>query len=262
MISADFSSHVICWIYLLRNTQNKKVYVGQTWRPLKRRFSTYNKSQPHLFNALNKHGRENFYYEVLISANTQEIANYWEDFFITKYNSMNRKFGYNKRAVAGTNGKCSEETKRKISKANLGKLGPKHSEGLIQQFSIEKMGDKNPASKITNEIARAIFISYHSDISTSCDSLSAIYGLNRSNINEIVRGKAWITATKDLLILREKTNGQNLTRSKLTVEKVIEIKQKLTTDLYTFVQLGKEYNVSDATISNISKNKVWKHVKI
>jgi group I intron endonuclease len=89
---------MFCIIYLLRNRINNLVYVGQTWRTLKTRFRAYSKAQPHLFNAIKLYGKEQFFYEVLTVAGTQEIADRWEKYFIDKYNSTNPQIGYNLKA--------------------------------------------------------------------------------------------------------------------------------------------------------------------
>jgi group I intron endonuclease len=256
------SSNVLCWIYLLRNNTNIKVYVGQTWRSLKRRFSGYNDNQPHLYAAINKYGKENFYYEILTVVSTQEMADYWEDYFITKFNARDRHFGYNKTSVKGTRGKCSQETKDKISKANQGKKTRPLPQEQKDALSRMHSGEGNPASKITADIARKIYTAYHADLTASCDSLSTQYQINRTTVNDIARGKLWSNATKDLPSHRPKTNGKNWTRSKLTEAQVIEIKHKLATGKFTYVQIAKEYRISDGTISAIHKGKIWKHTLI
>src|ERR1700676_2962873 len=82
-------------IYILRNTINNKIYIGQTRRLLKKRLNNYTKNQPHIYNAIKKYGKNNFYYEVLTVAHTQEITDYWEIYFIEKYNSTNLDIGFN-----------------------------------------------------------------------------------------------------------------------------------------------------------------------
>lgn len=59
-------------IYIIRNTVNDKVYIGQTTMTVHARFmthlrpSTYKKLGTYkIYNAMNKYGTENFYYEVL-----------------------------------------------------------------------------------------------------------------------------------------------------------------------------------------------------
>ena len=108
-------------IYVLKNKLNNKVYVGQTWSTLKARGNSgygYAKS-PHLNNAIKKYGWGNFYYEFLTMTHTQQIADYWEQYFIDHFNSNNRKYGYNLK-LAGSHGKHSENSKNKMSKSMMG----------------------------------------------------------------------------------------------------------------------------------------------
>jgi dissimilatory sulfite reductase (desulfoviridin) alpha/beta subunit len=67
-----------CTIYLLKNTANSKVYVGQTWSSLEERWNNghgYDGSR-HLSYAIKKYGREKFYYEILGLASSQAVADY------------------------------------------------------------------------------------------------------------------------------------------------------------------------------------------
>jgi NUMOD3 motif len=67
-----------------------------------------------LYNALQKYGFNNAKIELLTVCGTQETADYWENYFTVTYDSRNREKGYNLRE-AGSRGKHSEESKRKIS---------------------------------------------------------------------------------------------------------------------------------------------------
>jgi len=71
---------------------------------------------------------------------------------------------------------------------------------------------------------------------------------NRENINHAY--------SKGLI----KTNkGSNHHMSKLTEDKVRQIKMRLACESYSLI--AKDFNVSTTTIGNIANNKVWKHVK-
>ena len=59
-------------IYIIKNYINDKVYIGQTTMTVRERFMTHMKPSickrtptRKLYNAINKYGRENFYYEIL-----------------------------------------------------------------------------------------------------------------------------------------------------------------------------------------------------
>lgn len=100
-------------IYRITCRVNGKCYHGQTISPNTRwpkHFSA--SSQCHaLKNAIRKHGRENFDFEVLAEASSQEELNALEIDFVTT--SMSPK-GYNLKE-GGANGRPSEETRRKLS---------------------------------------------------------------------------------------------------------------------------------------------------
>lgn len=104
-------------IYMHRNKINNKVYIGQTLNPKKR--WEYNgvhyKGSPKFYNAIQKYGWDNFEHIILKENLTLEEANYFEKYYIEKYNSVNN--GYNIRA-GGENGSWPEDIRQKISKSN------------------------------------------------------------------------------------------------------------------------------------------------
>ena len=81
-------------IYLIKNSANGKVYVGQTIQPVERRFKQHLKlpkaSQKQLiYKAIQKYGKDKFSYEILIEGiDNYKDLNELEEFYITKYNSM------------------------------------------------------------------------------------------------------------------------------------------------------------------------------
>lgn len=104
----------ICKVYLLTNTINGKIYIGQTWLDYETRMGKYGNS-PYLYAALQKYGVENFKYETLASCEDQETADHLEDYYIEQYKSRDPSIGYNLKK-GGRGGKHSEESKEKISK--------------------------------------------------------------------------------------------------------------------------------------------------
>jgi group I intron endonuclease len=152
-------------IYALRNTINSKVYIGQTWQSLHDRFDNsrgYGKCL-YLGRAIEKYGKENFYYETLMFCGTQETADYWEIFFIEKYESCNKNKGYNLR-YGGSKGRHTDSTKKKLSEATknnpvkmfgasnpmFGKhkdhpmFGKVQTEEAKQKMSAAKLGKPSP----------------------------------------------------------------------------------------------------------------------
>lgn len=129
-------------IYKITNIFNDKIYVGQTWNTLKYRFAQHlsNRIKGKLTNAIKKYGKESFKIEFLVLTHTQEVADYWESYFIDRYDGI--KNGYNTKE-GGSRGRQSETTKKKISKKAMGhkrNLGKPHSEERKHNSSIAHIG--------------------------------------------------------------------------------------------------------------------------
>ena len=113
----------ICTIYKITNKLDNKVYIGQTWETMRERFSRHcRRSNRCLYigRAIQKHGKDNFYVESICCAADQLDADFWEQHFIRRYDSMNKDKGYNLKE-GGSHGKLSEETKRKLSIIAIGR---------------------------------------------------------------------------------------------------------------------------------------------
>lgn len=86
-------------IYIIRNTINNKVYIGQTKVSLKLRFQNHlsaarNDKDYVIGKAIRKYGEENFYIELLEECTIEEL-NEREKYWISYFNATNNKFGYN-----------------------------------------------------------------------------------------------------------------------------------------------------------------------
>ncbi len=116
-------------IYKITNNITGKGYIGQTTQAFKKRwyFHCYEAKDKRNFNkfynAIRKYGAECWSVEVLEEVNDVNLLNEREVYWINYYNTF--KNGYNSTS-GGERGsvsvKCKEETKKKISKANKGKL--------------------------------------------------------------------------------------------------------------------------------------------
>lgn len=136
-------------IYALKNTINSKLYIGQTRRSLKKRWNNGH-GYSHcikLNNAMQKYGKNNFYYEILAICETAIAADYLEIFFIKIHGSINK--GYNV-AVGGPRNmlgfKHSKKSIKKMSKSHKGKatrLGAKHSDATKEMLRKSSTGNKN-----------------------------------------------------------------------------------------------------------------------
>lgn len=136
---------------------NGKSYIGITCvRPYYYRWragSSY-RQQPKVFNAIKKYGWKNIKHEILYDNLSQDDANRIEQEMIAKYNSVEN--GYNvSTGGGGTYGiPCSEETKRKISNANRGKVTRNNIDNLAKWR--KEHGAWNKGGHLTPEQYRKI----------------------------------------------------------------------------------------------------------
>jgi len=122
-------------IYIYENLINGKVYIGQT-NNLKRRNWEHNscksKSMP-IDLAINKYGRQNFSLNIITSVETEDQANYTEiEWIIRAKELLGKNNVYNlTNGGEGYKGGHSEESKKRLSKLNLGEnnkmFGKTHS---------------------------------------------------------------------------------------------------------------------------------------
>ena len=81
-------------IYVHRNPNNSKQYIGQSNNPQKRWQQGYiNTRFGDVINELG--GIDKFEHFILKDKLTKEEANYWEEYYIKMYDTTNPNFGYN-----------------------------------------------------------------------------------------------------------------------------------------------------------------------
>lgn len=125
-------------IYLVTNLINQMKYVGQTIRTLKQRKSSHLSSSKkgstyYLHRAIRKYGAENFKWEVIYNAASEEELNEKETYFIKEYNT-NSQDGYNLteggRGIRGW--KHSELTKEKIKQCAIKNNSAQYLKKFVQ----------------------------------------------------------------------------------------------------------------------------------
>lgn len=124
---------------------NGKKYVGVTsWKPeLRWGANGCNYKNPYMVNAIKKYGWDNITHEIVAENLTVDQASQMEIELIAKYNSADRKYGYNI-SPGGVECKiCSDETKEKLRKANIGKI--------MSEETKRKIGDFNRGRHHTEE---------------------------------------------------------------------------------------------------------------
>lgn len=160
-------------IYKITNQINGKIYIGKTILPIEKRLKRHfyladRQTNRHLYDAINKYGKENFIIE-LIEECEYSLANEREIFYISLYNSNNNEFGYNmtiggdggrmpeeslkKMILKKTGIKLSEEHKRKISEANKGKIPHLMTDEIKEKISnsLKRIGCRPPISHWSGE---------------------------------------------------------------------------------------------------------------
>lgn len=123
-------------IYIIRNTVNNKVYIGQTsqtmaerWQEHKYNAKAGKRGQP-IYLAMRKYGIENFYIEELHANQDGESLGELEIKYIAQFNSIAPN-GYN--VLAGGSKFIGDH--------------PMHRPEIRQMFSERFKGDKNPAKR-------------------------------------------------------------------------------------------------------------------
>lgn len=124
---------------------NGKKYIGVTRLKPELRWGSNgcNYRNPYMANAIKKYGWDNIRHNIVARNLTAEQASQMERDLIKKYNSANRKHGYNI-SLGGIDCKiCSDETREKLRRANLGKI--------MTEESRKKIGDFNRGRHPTRE---------------------------------------------------------------------------------------------------------------
>ena len=155
-------------IYLIRNKVNNKLYFGQTVQSFNQRYkgNILNTHNNHLRRSIEKYGIENFEIdEEFDIAYSKEELDKLEDMYIKLYNTCNKTKGYNTR-YGGANGRHTEETRKKMSKANKGKhSGEKHPNyGKHQSKETRIKISESNKGKIMSEESKIKMSKNHADV--------------------------------------------------------------------------------------------------
>lgn len=141
-------------IYKYTNKFDHKVYIGQTSRTLKDRAMSNGVGYAgctRFYSAILEYGWDAFEPEILKDGLTAEEANYWEEYYIFKYGSDNKLYGYNI-MPGGENMKKPKALCRKISEMAKERYkdptknpmyGRHHSEESKQKMREKKVGANN-----------------------------------------------------------------------------------------------------------------------
>ena len=178
---------------------NGKVYIGITCNKPKYRWNYgYGyKHNKYFWRSINKYGWDNFKHIIIDENLTKEQAENMEIELIKQYRSNERNYGYNIESGGNSNGKVSEETRKKISESNKGKKHTEKTKKKMRENHKSVKGCENPTSK-------KVF----------CDTMifecvvdcANYYGINYGTMTSWLKGKNSMNLDFQQLNLRYATN--------------------------------------------------------
>ncbi len=132
-------------IYKITNVITNKVYIGQTTKTLSERIQNHHNSMvsnvnTHLYNAMRKYGWDNFKFEIIAEAQTQQELDELETYYIQLYDSIQN--GYNMTPGGNNNPMRSVVVSEKhIAKMRSPEVRKKISESM--KASYQRRGGVN-----------------------------------------------------------------------------------------------------------------------
>ena len=244
-------------IYKIANRINDKIYIGSTsdkrmrWQKHKSRLKNNKHNNPHLQNAWNKYGNENFEFSVIEQVNKTNDLIQREQHYID-----NLEPEYNIIPKADRS-EASEKTRKKISEAVSGKNNPfygrRHSEETREKISEANSGKDAPfyGKHHSKEVRQRISEAHQGRECTE---------EHKKKISESLKGHKPSEKTKEKL--SEVKKGEKNPSSKLTRKTVKVVLHLLEGGHFTHKEIGKMYGVSTSTIGMIAEGKTWRHVSI
>lgn len=226
---------------------SNKVYIGITRQSVAKRWNNGSgyKDSPAFYNAIQKYGWDSFKHVVIYDGLSKEEAEAAERVLISIYESYDKRYGYNIELGGKCPGTHSEETKRKISKANKGKrYSPESIEKMKKAHKGKGIGADNPffGRKHTDETRQQ-----HSDFMKGND-----YFKGKHHSEEFKRMKS------EQMREKYKDGGNPKCKAVIQRDPDGQIKKRY----YSLRDVARAYKVSTATvykwIKNI-ENKEWSY---
>jgi len=212
-----------------------RIYVGQTTQKFEARKSShiYQSKKPEYYfhRALAKYGAHLFIWKIEKECETKEELNQAEEFYMNYYNSRDPECGFNIKE-AGSRGKHTEETKKKISAIKIGKKMSPLSEQHKKKISERTIGSNNP-----------FYGKKHSEET-------------KMKLRMINTGKIKSEETKAKLKGRAGCKGRKNGNSKLSEEQVYQIREAIGTTR----EIADRYEINYELVRRICKRERWKHL--
>jgi len=233
------------YLYRITNLLSDKVYIGQTVNSGRRwsdhKWLSRRKPEQYIHNAMNKYGIENFLFEVIAECKLPDDANESEKQLIVQYDSRNPEKGYNLAPGGETAWNTGLPTKQQPM------YGKHHSENSRKKISESNIGKLNPHSEEWKEkVSNALFGHEVSDKTKE--------KIKNKQINKC---KSEITKKK-MSDSHKKLVGEKHPKAKLTKEQVLLIREEYATGNFSQKEIANKYGVSQPIIWYIVNNKTYK----
>ena len=244
------------FVYVTTNMVNGKKYIGQ--KMFRNGWKGYLGSGVYFKKAVKSYGKDKFLRVIVEIVYSREELDNLEIELIKRYNAVENDGYYNISYGGGTTAgiHMSEEVNRKNSERHRGEknyfYGKTHTEETLIIFSKIKKGENNP-----------MFGSHHSETAKLKISVALKEHVrseeHKIHIGESKKGKMHSKETKLKMsnshlghkISEETKDILRLVNTKINEEQRIEIREKYITGNYTQSELGREYNVTGTTISDV-----------
>ena len=219
------------FLYKIINTQNNKIYIGQSVSPNARWsqhkfYAKCDEPNQYIGRAIKKYGVENFTFEIIDFAMDRWQAGCLEKCIIEKYNSRNPSIGYN----VAPGGDIPWNLGRKFSEETIKKMSETAKKRIVSEEEKIRLRTLTVGLKMSDEAKKKI-----------------------SNFN---KGKIISEETKQKL--SESKSGDRSNLAKLNWKIVEQIRSDYATGLFSYSKLSKKYNVHSNTVRFIIVNKTWK----
>lgn len=246
-------------IYRIKNILNGKFYIGSAksfsrrWKSHKDKLRKNKHENKYLQNAWNKYGEQIFIFLVLEYVKNKKNLISVEQCYLDSLQPF-KTIGYNICRIAGSRlgTKATKKTKRKISKANKGRRHTEETKEKIRKSHLGKHLTEQTKKKLS-KIKKGV-------------KTGPLSYKTRKKMSEARRGNKSYNFGKQLsrqtrkkisIERKGKCIGEDHPHSKLTWDKIHEIRIKYVPYKYSATKLAKEYKVSQSTIQNIITNKIW-----
>ena len=197
-------------IYLLLNTINGKIYVGQTTN-LRNRITAHKCTDQYVDRAIRKYGWENFRCYVIKNCASKAEMDTWEKFFIILLNTKNPN-GYNltdggegivglertpeHNAKIGIANKGKKRTPEQCANISAGRTGISLSPEHCAKIGAKNRGKKRTPEQCAHVSAGQRYDSPYKNLIAEIDkqqltyaALATIVGLPQQSVSEKMRGK-------------------------------------------------------------------------